>query len=439
MTQHEAPPHLTPEEAFLWHCANTWRDPLVPADSHRLGWAKVVGMARKNRMQTMLYGYLQGTNLLEQLPEMARTALEADVATLKRNASQMAAYLARYLRAAGARGLETVVLKGLAVSLNVYGNAAMRPGGDIDILVRKGAVEKSLEILDGMGVGPFWPNLLDDRYYERHHLHQQRCTPDLQVWFEVHWALDHPLTLLTVGYDAMLDRTTRGTLLGEPVDDLSTPDLILALALHLVKHALYLPGTVERPDLARIILADGMLMYFVDVAEIIKQRANEIAWPLVVELARDWGAVDVLGSVLRICHRCLRAPVPPSVLDALPVRGPGPVTRWMMQRVVEYELATHLGQAPSRLWEFLLVTNGAFILRPIRLLDLTSYCFPNRSYLRRRYGSDSPVLAGRHLLRAAGQYTRLGMDTLYFTLERYRRLKALRQSASLFNRLDTGG
>jgi hypothetical protein len=31
------------------------------------------------------------------------------------------------------------------------------------------------------------------------------------------------------------------------------------------------------------------------------------------------------------------------------------------------------------------------------------------------------------------------MDTAYYTWERYRRLKALQQSASLFNRLETEG
>jgi hypothetical protein len=188
-----------------------------------------------------------------------------------------------------------------------------------------------------------------------------------------------------------------------------------------------------------------MLMYFLDIAEVIKSRGGDanasghprqLDWPLMVRLAHEWGAVEVLGSVLQVCARLLEAPVPRWVLEALPVRGGGRVTRFVMARVADSEVAGHLGQPPSRFWKFLLVTNGAFILRPIRLLDLAGYIFPGGEYLRRRYGSDSLWTAGRHVARSLRQYARVGGDTVYFTYERYRRMKALGKSASLFNRLE---
>jgi hypothetical protein len=280
---------------------------------------------------------------------------------------------------------------------------------------------------------------MDDAYYERHHLHQQRCTPDLKLWFEIHWALDHPLTRLTVDYEAMMDRATPGTLLGAPVHDLSLPDLLLSLAIHLVKHAVYLPSTLTRPDLARLILGDGMLMYYLDVAEVVKQFAADIDWSLLAIICRESGTAAIMGSVLQVCQELLAAPVPEQLLAALPVQGSGSATHYVMDRVADYEVATHMGERPSRFWELMLVTNGAFILRPIRALDLFSYCFPGRDYLLRRYGRASLPTAGGHFLRATGQYARLGVDTIYFTYDRYRRLKALKMSTSLFNRLETGG
>jgi hypothetical protein len=427
---------LTPEEQFLWECARTWRKTDIPLPSDGLDWSRVVKVGKANRMQTLLHTLLTRRNQLDVLPEEARTFLQTDVDKIANHATLLSDYLRPYLRSAAEQGMETVVLKGLSVSINIYGNAAMRPGGDIDILVRRNEVGRSLAIQEQMGVGPYWDNLMDDRYYERHHLHQQRCTPDLVVWFETHWALDHPLTLLTVDYDGILDRTTPGELLGEPVNDLSPPDLILCLALHLVKHALYLPSVITRPDLARIILADGMVMYFVDIAEAIKQYGEQMEWNLVVQLATEWGAVDTMGSVLRVCASLLDTPVPAWVLDALPVRGPGIVTRKAMQKVAEREVATHMGEPPNRFWDLMLITNGAFILRPIRLLEIGGYFFPGSDFLQRKYGSRSPITAARHLVRAFGQYARAGVDTLYFSVERYRRLKALKKSASLFNRLN---
>ena len=348
----------------------------------------------------------------------------------------MSEALHHYLQLAAERELETVVLKGLSLSVNIYGDAAMRPGGDIDLLVRRRDVAPSIAILDEMGLGQWWPNLLADPYYDRHHLHQQRCSQDLKIWFEVHWALDHPYTLLTVDYEAMMDRCTPGVLVDAPVCDLSPPDLLLSVAIHLVKHAVYLPAVLAQPDLPRIILADGMLMYYLDAAEVLRVHSEHMDWDLAVKLARESGAVDILGSVLQVCKRYLGAPVPDWVLAALPVRGQGKLVDRIQQRVAAYELQRYLGEEQNRLWDFLLDTNGAFILRPIRILDTASYFFPGPDYRQRRYGNASAATGVRHFLKATGQYGRLGVDTIYYTWERYRRLKRLNLSASLFNRLE---
>ncbi|MCC6602479.1 MAG: nucleotidyltransferase family protein [Anaerolineae bacterium] len=413
-----------------------WRAPEAAVLPEAVDWSALVRVGLWNRAQTLLLDFLEAHQVLAELPAADLASLQEGAAKFRQDAAVMGQSLQIYLQKAQARGIETAVLKGLSVSQNIYGNTAVRPGGDIDVLVRARDVDGSIGILDEMEIGQNWPNLMDDRYYARHHLHQQRCTEDLRLWYEVHWALDHPLTRLTIDYEAVLDRTTPGTLLGAPVADLALPDLLLSLAIHLVKHAIYLPSVLDRPDLARIILADGMLMYFVDVAEVVKQHESEIDWPQTVDLAKAWGAAEILGAVLQVCHGYLRAPVPAWVLEALPVVGPNRVKRWVMQKVVAYETAVHLGQPPNQLWKFLLITNGAFILRPIRLLDLLDYCFPGRDYLQRRYGSGTVWRGVGHFWRALGQYGRIARDTLYFTWERYWRLRRQNYSTSLFNRLD---
>jgi hypothetical protein len=402
-------------------------------------WAALVRVGLWNRAQTLLLSFLEAQQVLDQFPAEALSSLQEGVGKFRQDAAVMGESLQIYLQKAAERGIKTAVLKGLSVSANIYGEPAMRPGGDIDVLVRQKDVNGSIAILDEMEIGQNWPNLMDDRYYERHHLHQQRCTPDLRLWYEVHWALDHPLTRLTIDYEAVMDRTTAGTLLGAPVADLSLPDLLLSLAIHLVKHAIYLPSVLDHPNLARIILADGMLMYFVDVAEVVKQHEGEIDWRQTVELAIAWGAAEMLGAVLQVCHGYLHAPVPDWVLKALPVSGPNWLKQKVMQRVVAYETAVYLGTPPSKLWKFLLITNGAFILRPIRLLDLLEYCFPGREYLRRKYGSGSILRGVAHFFKAMGQYGRITIDTFYFTWERYWRLRRQKYSTSLFNRLEVKG
>jgi hypothetical protein len=95
---------------------------------------------------------------------------------------------------------------------------------------------------------------------------------------------------------------------------MAIPDLLLSLAIHLVKHAVYLPSLLKREDLPRIVLSDGMLMYYLDVTEVLKQY-KAIDWNLTIQLAHDWGAVDILGSVLQVCQKYFDAPVPDSFLS----------------------------------------------------------------------------------------------------------------------------
>ena len=179
-----------------------------------------------------------------------------------------------------------------------------------------------------------------------------------------------------------------------------------------------------------------MLMYYLDITEVLKQN-KEIDWDLTIQLARDWGAVDILGSVLQVCKRYFDAPIPGEVISALPVAELWMVTRKLMARAAEQKLAAYEGRQGSRLWTFLLASNGAFILRPIRMLETISYFFPPADFLHRKYGTSNIVCRIGHLITALRQTVRFGWDTIYFGIERYIRLRRLGKSTSLFNKLET--
>jgi hypothetical protein len=370
------------------------------------------------------------------IPPEAQKLMREQTERYERSASKLGNALTTYLQAADARHIPTIVLKGLWLCEKIYQVPSMRPGGDIDILVRRRDVDPCLKLLAEQGIDEFWPNLLKDEDFTRHHLHQQRSTADLNIWFEIHWMLDHPYTLLTVDYESIFKRTKPARLLGAPIQEMAAPDLLLSLAIHIVKHAVYLPSLIHRGDLPRVILADGMLMYYLDVAEALKQY-RDIDWDLTIKLAQDWGAVDLIGSVLQVCKRYFDAPVPDKVLAALPISPPWRVTRQLMGRAAEQELAAYEGRQGSRFWSLLLAPNGAFILRPIRILETLAYFFPPRDFLLRRFGKANLPTRTRHFLTALAQTLRFGWDTFYFGMERYFRLKRQGKSASLFNKLET--
>lgn len=410
---------LTPEERFLWTCANQWRDPAgidLPAG---LNWARTVEIAQANRLPVLLDAVLRARGWLGRLPAEAQADLAYGVQKYNYLADHLGHDLRRFLGFAALQKLPVVVLKGLWLCEHIYGREDMRPGADIDVLLGEQDIPAALDILENkMGYGGWWRPLLDDAFYRRHHLHQQRCNADRSIWFEPHWLLDHPYTLLTIDYAGMMARTRPGKCLGLPVRELSRPDLLLTLIVHLVKHAVYLPFVYHRPDIARLILADGMLMYFMDVAEMIKQTAEEIDWTATIVLAQDSGVQDQFRAVLWVCRHYLDTPVPDDLFAALPGAQPGAVTRRLMNEMARAILSVYAGQPPTGLWAFLTGYHESIVFRPVRLLDLFRYAWPPADYLRRRYGRSDGLMRTRHLLRAAGQYARIGVDTAYYTAKR---------------------
>ncbi len=426
--------NLLPEEQLAYDFALHWRDEQYRPDLQHVDWPRFATILTHNRM-AVLAGQVFA-RVKPSIPPDAQKLLQEQVEKYERSSLRLGEALTAYLKAADARHIPTIVLKGLWLCEKIYHLPSMRPGGDIDILVRRSDVDACLRLLAEQGIDEFWPNLLKDEYFTRHHLHQQRSTADLNIWFEIHWALDHPYTLLTVDYESIFERAKPAQLLGAPILEMAGPDLLLSLAIHLVKHAVYLPSLVDREDIPRIILADGMLMYYLDVTEVLKHY-RDMDWDLTIKLAREWGAVDILSSVLRVCKRYFDAPVPGKVFDALPISRPWAVTRELMARAAEQELAAYEGREGSRLWKLLLASNGAFILRPIRMLETLTYFFPTSDFLQRRYAKADFATRLRHFFLALLQTLHFGWDTFYFGMERYFRLKRQGKSASLFNKLET--
>jgi len=426
--------NLSPEETLAYQFANCWRDQNYHPALQEIDWLRFAKILSHNRMSVLAMQILKRDD--RSIPAEAWKLMCEQAEKYERSASKLGSALITYLKSAETHDIKTIVLKGLWLCEKIYQNPAMRPGADIDILVHRNDVQACLTLLSEQGIGEFWPNLLKDEYFTRHHLHQQRSTPDLNIWFEIHWALDHPYTLLTIDYESIFTRAKRATLLNAPVQEMALSDLLLSLAIHLVKHAVYLPSLIDRNDLPRIILADGMLMYYLDVAEVIKQN-REIDWDLAIQLARNWGAVDILGSVLQVCKKHFDAPIPSGVISALQVTEPWMVTRKVMGRAAEQKLAAYEGRQVSRFWTLLLAPNGAFILRPIRMLETASYFFPPADFLQRKYGTANIACRIGHLILALWQTLHFGWDTIYFGVERYFRLKRLGKSASLFNKLET--
>lgn len=413
--------NLSPEERYLWACGRNWRNPAPPANPEQLDWERVIALALANRMQTLLDQILTQTNLWPYVSEAAKDSLHAGVAKYEKKATELGAVVKQYMPLAAQQQLPTLPLKGLWVSCKLYDNPAMRPGHDLDVLVKRSDINRCIALLETLQFGRYWPDLMPDNFYRRHHLHLELSLPDCWTWVEVHWAFDHPRTLLTIDYDAVVARAWPDSLLGVPIQSPNPVDLLLYLSVHLVKHAVYLPFVLDHPQLERIILAEKRLMYFLDVAEAIKGYEEAIDWDLLLTVAHDYGAVAILGSVLHVCATYLEAPVPAWVQQRLVLPPPRRAEAWLMAGLVAYLLDQYAGKPGRPFWRFLMEPNWLFVFRPIRLFDFLTYLLPTPDYLRRRYGRATAVSAITHTVRALGEYVRLVLDTVFYSWQRKKR------------------
>ena len=403
---------LSEEERFLWDLACCWRVPESINVAERLNWDAVVTLAIDNKMTVLLSDFVAARDLDSHLPTLSRTKLTDAYAISEEKSASLARVLRDYMALANSAELPTIPLKGLWVSERIYGNPRMRPGHDLDLLVAGNNFKRCVAICEELTFDRYWPGLLPDSYYRRHHLHLELSLPDCWTWVEIHWAFDHPRTLLTIDYNGMFERTTRADLLGANIWEPAWPDVLMSLAIHLVKHAIYLPTLVDHPDLPRMLLADGRMMHCLDIAEAIKQYSDEIDWDLLISLTKQAGADNIIASVLRVCQQHFNAPVPDWVIDALPIQAIRGYEQNLYEAMGEHLLAKQDGVKTHGLWAFLIEPNWKFVFRPIRLLDYISYLLPPNDFLQRRYNSQSPIKRLLHSATALFDYTRLAFDTI---------------------------
>ncbi len=73
------------------------------------------------------------------------------------------------------------------------------------------------------------------------------------------------------------------------------------------------------------------------------------------------------------------------------------------------------------------IPNGAFILRPVRLLETASYFFPPADFLSRKYKHSNIIIRIRHLFKALSQAMRFGIGYILFRRGKISALKTAGQ------------
>lgn len=298
-----------PLDRVLALCARRTLSTADQAELLRIGasldasdWREVVARARVNGLDGLLLEHINDADLLNRMPpDLINTLLGSYRAAWIGN-RRLRGMLAEILAAFAARGVETIAVKGIALALRYYGEPALRPAGDIDLLVRRSDVATCAAALEALGCRPqagmrnphdFYPLLYRTLVFH--------YASDLSI--ELHWELTTlPLYLPRMrANQALWDRAEHIEVLGQPARYLAPADELRYLALHAI---------VQHGDMQRAI-------WLVDIAELVRSLPPTWDWDAFVAETRSLGLASPVLAALLAARQLGSLPVPQQALEAL--------------------------------------------------------------------------------------------------------------------------
>lgn len=208
--------------------------------------------------------------------------------------------LKRILEAFCENGVKVIVLKGATLAKTVYGDIALRPMCDIDLLVKKVDLPYAEKIISELGYlskdnkSPEW-------YRINYHIHYIPLEKDIHV--EIHWhiAVKHHLFRLrnidTNMIESWWERAKEIELFGNKTLILCPEDLVFHLCHHFLTHRfLNQKGNFS---------SRSALIQICDIFQTIKLYRDEINWIEFKYTAEKYGIESLIYTTLSIAREII--------------------------------------------------------------------------------------------------------------------------------------
>ena len=276
---------------------------LLQALTVPLDWEQLIELAFHHDVAPLLLHALGTIDLPATAPaSLLATLQRARAANALRNAL-LFEELAGLLDWARSRRIEVIVLKGGALAETVYGDRALRPMRDLNLLFRPEHVADVEQFLTSRGyeLNREWAQA--EAWHRRHDYHlAYRKQPDglPALCIELHWHLVVPSWTFRPDLDGIWMRAVPATIAGIGAMTCSPEDTLLYLCLHACKHRL-----------------TAGLRPLCDIAEVVRHHAGGLDWSVVTRRALQWRVGGFVYVPLLLAHELLGARVPDTALDAL--------------------------------------------------------------------------------------------------------------------------
>jgi hypothetical protein len=301
---------VTPEWRFMLASARLQPDfeTVRAAAANVVSWDRVLQLARRNHLAPLL---ARTASICRdaQIPEAVRLQLDRD---RQKSAALNTIYLRQgeeVLRAFVQSGLKPVVLKGFALAETLYGDIALRPFCDLDVLLAREELEPAEAVLSALGYESEPTPHTRDWYFENYYQLPRHSRKPSRFCVELHWDLARRPNPFSLDIPGMLMRAVETDVGGMSVRQLALEDRLLHLCVHLAWGNGF----------------DAHLRGLVDVAESLRRGVD---WKIFEQRVVTANAAQVAVATLELAVWLLDAPVNIEVLERLRDRSGGFFARY---------------------------------------------------------------------------------------------------------------
>jgi hypothetical protein len=292
------------EQRILCLAARTTLEPIVERQLAELlrepiDWARLWTQGHLHEVLPLVTVTLRRLAAQAPIPESwLAQAQRRYYATMMRNTA-LADELLRVLAAFRQAGIAAMPVKGLVLAEIVYGSLALRPLGDLDVLVQPADLPRARATLAELGFAQANEPGYENAYHPYHDPPYYRSAASGSICLELHWGLwaSH---FFQLEIDALWQRAVPAQLHGSAVSILSPEDTLLHLAIHRSRSAL-------------------RLRFVCDVAELLRRHSATLDWEYLLAQTRAAGARTTMFYTLALAADLLEAPLPAGLLERLHV------------------------------------------------------------------------------------------------------------------------
>lgn len=222
-------------------------------------WTKLIALSERHRVLPLVYKSLRtlSSSIEIEIPNEIKEKYLAQTEHVMRLASEGVRISGILIE----RGVENILLKGPFLAQQIYGDIAIRPSRDIDILILPSFIDETISILKAEGYNLIYPDFLlsnkQQKFYRRHKNQFAFKNLETGVLIEVHWRLFSQNILFPITTEKVFADSSEIVVAGKTIRVLSHLNNFEFLCLHGSNHQWF--RLIWLRDIAQMLL-DGKVV-----------------------------------------------------------------------------------------------------------------------------------------------------------------------------------